>query len=366
MISGCSTTARDALQIQDPTILHTGLGAPQDSHAGAPSAEWLDMYRNVRSSPVEEDVQKRLAALGPRKDNYFGYKAQCWLKAAQDERSHRDQWGFIEEAVYEANKLTTALETGKGLTADNPELRTSSAVRPDLWKQLLETKSSPDFPACNDAQRLTACAEVEMIRAGHEAWTKDFKSSLQITNSVEQGMPGIGASLSACTPPPPPPVLPEKVTLRADATFRFDRGDLAGILPDGRAQLDQVVQGLKQANDVTGIRIEGYTDRLGSDSYNHRLSSKRAETVKRYLHAGGVTVPMTARGMGKANPVVQCNNKNQHALIECLEPNRRVELNFSRHDSPVVPAESTGSVIPAAPLVPAQLDDQDLTTMPQQ
>jgi OOP family OmpA-OmpF porin len=79
--------------------------------------------------------------------------------------------------------------------------------------------------------------------------------------------------------------------------------------------------------------LEGYTDRLGSDSYNRQLSTKRAETVKRYLQSGGVQVPMSAKGLGKDDPVVQCNNRNHQALIDCLEPNRRVELDFMRSGS---------------------------------
>ncbi len=102
------------------------------------------------------------------------------------------------------------------------------------------------------------------------------------------------------------------------------------MLPAGKAKLDELVRNLKQADDVTSIRIDGYTDRLGSDSYNRQLSAKRAETVKRYLLSGGVTAPISARGRGKEDPVVQCNDHNREALIACLAPNRRVELDFVR------------------------------------
>jgi OOP family OmpA-OmpF porin len=127
--------------------------------------------------------------------------------------------------------------------------------------------------------------------------------------------------------------VPQKMTLQADAMFRFDRSDLGGMLPEGKAKLNQLIRDLKQVDDVTGIRIEGYTDRLGSDSYNRQLSAKRAETVKRYLRNEGVQVPMTARGLGKDDPVVQCNNRSQQALVDCLAPNRRVELDFTRSNA---------------------------------
>ncbi|CAE6739416.1 OmpA family protein [Paraburkholderia domus] len=335
MLAGCSSSAtRDRLQIQDPTVLQTGFSATQSQAAGAVTPQWIQTYGGAHNGAALTAIQTRLNALGERKANYFGEKAQCWVNAARDERSARDGWGFVEEALYEANRLTTALETGQGLSVDNPELRTASVVRPDLWKQILAAKTSPLFAQCQEAQRLTACSEVELIHAGHEAWTRDFSESQRLVDGVETGVPGIGAALEACTPPPvAAPVaspIPQKMTLQADATFRFDRGDLAGMLPGGKAKLDQLVHDLRQVDDVTSIRIEGYTDRLGSDSYNRQLSAKRAETVKRYLQSGGVNTPMSARGRGKEEPVVQCSNRGQQALIDCLAPNRRVELDFAR------------------------------------
>ena len=35
---------------------------------------------------------------------------------------------------------------------------------------------------------------------------------------------------------------------------------------------------------------------------------------------------LKAEGRGKANPIVTCTEKNRVALIKCLEPNRRVEI----------------------------------------
>lgn len=338
MLAGCSSSAtRDRLQIQDPTVLQNGFSATQSQAAGAVTPQWISTYSSIKNGSMLSSVQTRLNALGERKSNYFGDKAQCWLNAARDERSSHDGWGFVEEALVEANRLTTALETGQGLSVDNPELRTSSVIRPDLWKQILAAKTSPLFAQCQEAQRLTACSEVELIHAGHEAWTRDFGESQRLVDGVEKGLPGIGAALEACTPPPvaapAASPIPQKMTLQADATFKFDRGDLAGMLPDGKAKLDQLARDLKQVDDVTGIRIEGYTDRLGSDSYNRQLSNKRAETVKRYLQNGGVKAPMMARGRGKEDPVVQCNSRNQQALIDCLAPNRRVELDFMRSNA---------------------------------
>ncbi|MDP5007887.1 MAG: OmpA family protein, partial [Glaciimonas sp.] len=64
-----------------------------------------------------------------------------------------------------------------------------------------------------------------------------------------------------------------------------------------------------------------------SDAYNQKLSQRRAEAVKTYLVGQGVpAASLVTIGKGKGDPVVQCNEKNKAALIKCLEPNRRVEM----------------------------------------
>ncbi|CAD6517494.1 OmpA family protein [Paraburkholderia sabiae] len=336
LVAGCTSTAsRDALQVQNPTVLLRGVDTTQDNAAGAATPAWLDQYRTADNTHAPDSIQKRLDALGPHKDNYFGFKAQCWLDAAREERSHWNHWGFVEEALREASRLTTALETGGGLYAENPDLRTAAVVRPDIWKQILTAKAAPAFASCSQAQRLTACSEVEMIHAGHEAWTRDFKGSTQRVDDVTKRLPQIDAALAACTPPVVPQTAEPapKVTLQSDATFAFDRGDIAGLLPEGRARLDQLIREVKQAGDVTAIRVDGYTDRLGSSTHNARLSTIRAETVKRYLAAGGVDAPISARGMGATNPLAQCDERERESLIRCLAPDRRVELSIKRGES---------------------------------
>jgi OOP family OmpA-OmpF porin len=80
---------------------------------------------------------------------------------------------------------------------------------------------------------------------------------------------------------------------------------------------------------VGNVTITGYTDRLGSDKYNQKLSEQRAHAVKQYLVGKGVAAErLNAVGKGEANPLVACDDKKQKRadLIKCLEPNRRVEV----------------------------------------
>ena len=137
-------------------------------------------------------------------------------------------------------------------------------------------------------------------------------------------------------PPPAPVPAPaprvEKYTLSATELFEFDSAELRGAQP----KLDEVAGVLASNNAVGEIVITGYTDRLGSDRYNQALSERRANAVKAYLTGKGVTSSrLKTQGRGEANPVVACTDKRLPALIKCLEPNRRVEVEQFTVDRPV-------------------------------
>lgn len=124
-------------------------------------------------------------------------------------------------------------------------------------------------------------------------------------------------------PPPPPPARFEKVSLSATELFSFDSAQLNSNQP----KLDDIAQLLNANSSVTNVVITGYADRLGSDKYNQKLSERRANAVKEYLISKGVAANrLNAVGKGEANPVAECKDKNRAALIKCLEPNRRVDV----------------------------------------
>lgn len=68
--------------------------------------------------------------------------------------------------------------------------------------------------------------------------------------------------------------------------------------------------------------------RLGSDAYNAALSLTRADTVHKLLAQQGIdSKAIRAAGMGERQPVVQCpGTVKTAALVSCLQPNRRVEI----------------------------------------
>lgn len=133
-------------------------------------------------------------------------------------------------------------------------------------------------------------------------------------------------------PAPAPAVVPlRRVSYSAESMFGFDR---ATVRPEGMSALDTFANELA-GTDYSNITVEGHTDRLGTDEYNQTLSQQRAEAVKDYLVRSGRLDPakITAVGKGESMPATKaedCKGRTAStALVACLQPDRRVEIEVS-------------------------------------
>lgn len=129
--------------------------------------------------------------------------------------------------------------------------------------------------------------------------------------------------------PAPEPVKCEPkmdtITVSAEELFGYDK---ANLLAEGKAALDEAAAKIKANPEIKTVTVTGHTDRIGSEAYNQKLSERRAKQVANYLAAQGVDAGIiSAVGKGESEPVVQCDgNKATKKLIQCLQPNRRVEI----------------------------------------
>lgn len=102
-----------------------------------------------------------------------------------------------------------------------------------------------------------------------------------------------------------------------DVNFEFDSATLTS---EAENILDDVAAKLS-SNESVDVRLEGYTDSVGSASYNKDLSQRRADSVKEYLVSKGVNADsITTYGYGEQNPIA--TNETAEGRAE----NRRVEL----------------------------------------
>ncbi|MBY0409730.1 MAG: OmpA family protein [Burkholderiaceae bacterium] len=106
------------------------------------------------------------------------------------------------------------------------------------------------------------------------------------------------------------------VTL-GDVLFAFDKAELS---MQAAPRLDKLANFLKQFPERR-LLIEGYTDNVGSASYNLQLSERRAMAVRDALVQRGVeTSRISARGYGKEYSVADNAQPTGRAM------NRRVEI----------------------------------------
>jgi outer membrane protein OmpA-like peptidoglycan-associated protein len=95
------------------------------------------------------------------------------------------------------------------------------------------------------------------------------------------------------------------------------------LRPLAREKLAKVA-GIVSGHPGLRLDVEGYTDSVGGEAYNQRLSEQRGDAVRDYLTQEGMAQSsVTAKGFGKAEPVAS----NDTAAGR--QQNRRVEIVIS-------------------------------------
>ena len=103
----------------------------------------------------------------------------------------------------------------------------------------------------------------------------------------------------------------------SDVLFDFNKYSLK---PDAKVKLAKV-SGILLAYPNLKLQVEGYTDNVGSDEYNQKLSEERANAVRDFLASQGVSQGnISATGYGKSNPIADNSTSAGRAQ------NRRVQM----------------------------------------
>ena len=104
-----------------------------------------------------------------------------------------------------------------------------------------------------------------------------------------------------------------------DLYFEFDRSD---ITAESRAKLLKAVELIRARKTGEKLIVAGWTDWTGSDAYNEKLSSRRAEAVKAFFVEKGL--PADEIGTVGEGESMKYDNRTK----EGRRMNRRVELRF--------------------------------------
>lgn len=180
--------------------------------------------------------------------------------------------------------------------------------------------------------------------AAAAAACRDCTPELCPVRAAATPMPPVAAAPPEPVPPAPAaaPREPQRLSFAADTLFDFDKAELK---PEGKALLDALARDISTMN-YQSIAITGHADRIGNAEYNQKLSERRANAVREYLlsktmqgestvagFTGGAAIDpgkISARGAGEEEPVTKADecvgNRATRELIQCLQPDRRVEV----------------------------------------
>ncbi|WP_174873869.1 OmpA family protein [Vogesella oryzae] len=144
----------------------------------------------------------------------------------------------------------------------------------------------------------------------------------------EAAKPVVAAVAPAPVAPAAPKYVTKNVSLSAEGLFEFNSAKIV----EGNQQLNDLVNSLKSDSMLKSVAITGHTDYLGSAKYNQALSEKRANAVKDYFVAAGISADkVSAVGVGEseAKLTAECTAKKfkkRADLIACLAGDRRFDV----------------------------------------
>jgi outer membrane protein OmpA-like peptidoglycan-associated protein len=179
-----------------------------------------------------------------------------------------------------------------------------------------QAQASADQQAAQRAQAEAAAAEAEArAQKAREEQKAAELAAQQASQQTEQMREKLKNQLNQ--------VLQTTETARglivnmSDVLFDFNKYTLKS---DAQVKLAKV-SGILLAYPNLKLQVEGYTDNIGTDEYNQKLSEQRADAVREFLVAQSVAdANITAQGYGKSNPIADNSSNSGRAQ------NRRVEL----------------------------------------
>jgi outer membrane protein OmpA-like peptidoglycan-associated protein len=172
----------------------------------------------------------------------------------------------------------------------------------------LQTEQAQAAKAEADAARARAEAEAAEARARAAEANRSAESAMQIREKLRQQLNSVLATSESA-----------RGLIVNMSDVLFDTGKYS-LKPSTQISLAKVA-GILLAYPGLKVQVEGYTDSVGSDEFNQKLSENRAASVKDFLVAQGVSPNnMASQGFGKTNPVAD------NSTGEGRAQNRRVNL----------------------------------------
>jgi outer membrane protein OmpA-like peptidoglycan-associated protein len=307
------TVAREAVQMAEDariiTVKKIGeetlaserqAGAEREALAESRRAAAQDDAARVTRDAESARVAAQSEADRAKRDN------AAQMAAAQDEADRLKRQNDARTAAVQTQADQLKRDSDAQLAASQAE---ADRLKSDSAAQLAAAQTEADrLKRENDAQRAGAQADLdraardkaqaETVRLELRAQLlKQFNAILQTRDTVR----GLVVNMS---------------------DVLFDTGKYS-LRPLAREKLAKVA-GIVSGHPGLRLDVEGYTDSVGGDDYNQRLSEQRGSAVRDYLTQSGMApASVTMQGFGKAQPVAS------NDTAKGRQQNRRVEIVIS-------------------------------------
>jgi outer membrane protein OmpA-like peptidoglycan-associated protein len=221
-----------------------------------------------------------------------------------------------KEAERIANEKAAAAATAKAeaeakATAEAAEAKRQSDAEAQRQAELAAAKQA-QMKAEADAASAKAQAEQDVLKAKEAAAQADAERSRKAAEDLRaQLLQQFNRVLDTRDTPR------GLVVNMGDVLFATGKYNLR---PETQIVLAKL-SGIILSHPGLNLAVEGYTDTVGSDDFNLKLSQQRADTVRQYLVSQGLAdSTVTAKGFGKTNPVADNDTPAGR------QKNRRVEI----------------------------------------
>jgi len=267
---------------------------------GAAAKEATETAEEARLMAVKQKAEDEAQAAAAAREAKARADAEAEAKRRAEAETARAQ---AEQARIQAEQAKAEAERAKqeAVAAAQEAARQKEAAE----KAKAEAVAQQQLLAAETDKARAAAAQSETLRQQAENEKQELRARLlQQLNSIlatRDSARGLIANMS-------------------DVLFRSGSYELA---PGARETLAKV-SGILLAYPSLHLAVEGHTDSVGSDDYNQSLSEHRAQSVRDYFVAQGVTAAsIEAHGFGKTEPIASNDTPDGR------QQNRRVELILS-------------------------------------
>ena len=282
---------------------------------------------------VQNAETSRILAMKRQEDERIAREKQ---EAADREAAARAQ---ADESARQAQESARQRALADAQAAESARRAAEQARRAAEEKAAAETARASEQEARLRAQQANAAAQLqqaEQARLAAQQAEQKAQESERLRLQAEQAQQQLRQQLLQQFNL----ILETRDTARglivnvSDVLFDFNKYTLR---PAAREKLAKI-SGIILSHPGLRLEVDGYTDGIGSEAYNMKLSEQRAGGVRDYLIGQGLAQDnVTSRGFGKENPVAS----NDTAAGR--QKNRRVEMVVSGDiiGTPIGPTSSS-------------------------